>query len=144
MIQRYQSQPYTCFLWRPEHLNGWAPGLENLITSTQLSNTYNLIHWNPSPRALSQQRVATLVSDEGLKSKFMKLIWKIQCPSKFKIFSWLVMQDKILSKANLARRDWTGNTSCVFCGYHIDMVSCLHLFVYCPFVASTWNFFIDS
>jgi hypothetical protein len=44
-----------------------------------------------------------------------KKIWKSKIPLKIKIFMWLVSQDAILTKDNLCKRKWKGNSSCAFC-----------------------------
>jgi hypothetical protein len=44
-----------------------------------------------------------------------KMIWKAKIPLKIKIFMWLVSQNVILTKDNLIKRRWKGNSSCAFC-----------------------------
>jgi hypothetical protein len=42
-------------------------------------------------------------------------IWKAKIPYKVKIFVWLIENNAILSKDNMIRRGWVGNSSCQFC-----------------------------
>ena len=43
-------------------------------------------------------------------------LWKIKVPLKIKIFLWYLRQGVILTKDNLAKRQWKGCTDCCFCG----------------------------
>jgi hypothetical protein len=44
-------------------------------------------------------------------------LWKTRISQKIKVFLWLVLKNRILSKENLNIRDWKGNTECIFCGF---------------------------
>jgi hypothetical protein len=44
------------------------------------------------------------------------LLRKTKLPSKIKVFLWLVPRNKILTKANLRKRNWHGPAVCVLCG----------------------------
>jgi zinc-binding in reverse transcriptase len=57
-------------------------------------------------------------------------------PLKIKIFLWLVQKNMILTKHNMLKRGWTGNTSCIFCN---DIESVEHLFIHCTVASCLWN-----
>lgn len=42
-------------------------------------------------------------------------IWKAKIPYKIKIFLWLIEKGAILTKDNMLKRNWMGDTSCRFC-----------------------------
>jgi hypothetical protein len=42
-------------------------------------------------------------------------IWKAKLPYKIKIFTWLLENNAILTKDNMIKRKWTGNTYRMFC-----------------------------
>jgi hypothetical protein len=42
-------------------------------------------------------------------------IWQIKIPTRIKIFLWYLKRGVILTKDNLARRNWNGDTRCSFC-----------------------------
>lgn len=44
-----------------------------------------------------------------------KRIWKGKTPQKIKIFMWLMANNAILTKDNLIKRKWCGNSKCVSC-----------------------------
>ena len=69
-------------------------------------------------------------------------IWKCEAPLKIKVFTWLVIHDKILSKENLAKKGWMGSISCVFCGCAVE--SSRHIFLQCNVAKGVWTFFLQN
>jgi hypothetical protein len=65
-----------------------------------------------------------------------KFLWKSKLPHKIKIFIWLVVRNKILTKDILNKRNWKGSQECCFYGgdESID-----HLFFHCPIARYTWR-----
>jgi hypothetical protein len=59
--------------------------------------------------------------------------WRL--PLKTKVFGWYLRRGVILTKDNLAKRNWHGNKNCVFC--HQDE-TIKHLFFQCRFARSIW------
>ena len=45
------------------------------------------------------------------------LIGKLKLPLKIKVFLWYLYKGVILTKDNLARRQWQGDTKCCFCSF---------------------------
>jgi hypothetical protein len=43
-------------------------------------------------------------------------VWKAKIPQRIRVFLWLILKDKILSKENLEKRKWQGNVNCDWCG----------------------------
>jgi hypothetical protein len=60
-------------------------------------------------------------------------IWKMKIPLKIKVFAWYLRRGIILTKDNLAKRNWHGSTKCVFC-HHEETIK--HLFFQCKFARS--------
>jgi hypothetical protein len=65
-----------------------------------------------------------------------KKIWKMKIPLKTKKFAWYLRRGVILTKDNLARRNWHGSKRCVFC-YQDETIK--HLFFQCRFARSIWS-----
>ena len=65
-----------------------------------------------------------------------KKIWKMKIPLKNKVFAWYLRRGVILTKDNLAKRNWHGSKQCVFC--HKDE-TIKHLFFDCKFASSIWS-----
>jgi hypothetical protein len=43
------------------------------------------------------------------------MIWRLMFPLKIKIFMWYMYKEVVLTKDNLARRNWNGGKQCCFC-----------------------------
>lgn len=56
-------------------------------------------------------------------------IWKLKVPPRFRIFGWLVLQDKILTHHNLIIRGFDMPGICYLCRMQVEMVQ--HLFDEC-------------
>jgi hypothetical protein len=61
-------------------------------------------------------------------------VWQTKLPMKIKIFMWYLKREVILTKDNLARRNWTGDKSCCLCHFS---ESIQHLF-YCFYAKFLW------
>jgi hypothetical protein len=65
-------------------------------------------------------------------------LWKIRAPLKVTIFLWYLRKGVLLTKDNLARRNWIGDTKYCFC-HHEETID--HLFFDCQFARFVWSFF---
>ncbi len=59
-------------------------------------------------------------------------------PLKIKIFMWYLLNGVVLTKDNLARRNWNGNLRCCFCTKN---ESIQYLFIDCHFAKFIWRVF---
>jgi zinc-binding in reverse transcriptase len=76
------------------------------------------------------------LNDEGTLSKDYHILWHSKLPLKIQIFLWLIRKNRILTKDNLVKRGWQGNTNYVFC---LKKETYDHLFVTCPLVNCIWQ-----
>ena len=60
----------------------------------------------------------------------------MKIPLKIKVFAWYLRRGVILTKDNLAKRNWHGSKKCVFC-QHDETIT--HLFFQCEFARSIWS-----
>jgi ribonuclease HI len=56
---------------------------------------------------------------------------------KIKLFTWLSVEDKILTWENLLKKGWEGPSFCPLCSGGPDSVK--HLFIYCSFTLQVWQ-----
>ena len=63
-------------------------------------------------------------------------LWKLKVPLKIKIFLWYLRRGVILTKDNLAKRNWQGSVQCCFC--HKDE-TIQHLLFDCPLARTVWS-----
>jgi hypothetical protein len=60
----------------------------------------------------------------------------MKIPLKTKVFAWYLYQGVILTKGNLAKCNWHGSKTCVFC-HHDETIK--HLFFPYKFGRSIWS-----
>jgi len=65
-----------------------------------------------------------------------KMIWKLKIPLKIKIFLWYLQRGVVLTKYNLAGKNWKGSQKC--CGCKSDE-TIQHLFLDCPYASMVWR-----
>jgi hypothetical protein len=65
-----------------------------------------------------------------------KVLWKLKFSLKIKIFVWYLLKGVVLTKDNLARRNWQDNKKCVFC---VKDETIRHLFFHCRFASHLWQ-----
>jgi hypothetical protein len=106
------------------------------LIQVQLNDQPDSFVWN-----LTQSGVFTVKSmylemiNDG--TKFLrKYIWKMKVPLKIKIFMWFLYKRVLLTKDNLAKRNWSGSKSCCFCN---EDETINHLFISCPFAKIVWR-----
>jgi hypothetical protein len=63
-------------------------------------------------------------------------LWKLKIPLRIKVFGWYLRKGVILTKDNLAKRNWHGSKKCVFCHQNETIK---HLFFQCRFARSIWS-----
>lgn len=66
-----------------------------------------------------------------------KRLWKMQCPTKNKLFFWSILELKVPTWDILQKRCFEGPGRCCLC--KIDNESILHLFLKCPFGIQIWK-----
>lgn len=64
-----------------------------------------------------------------------KIIWKGKTPQKIKIFMWLMANNALLTKDNLIKRKWKGDSHCAFCDQAENIN---HLFFTCAVARAIW------
>jgi hypothetical protein len=62
--------------------------------------------------------------------------WKVKVNLKIKIFLWFLRQGVILTKDNMAKRKWKGDSECCFCNAQETIQ---HLFFDCPIARLVWG-----
>lgn len=67
---------------------------------------------------------------------FRKYLWSLKIPLKIKVFMWFLRKKVLLTRDNLAKRNWHGSKKCCFCDSE-EIVE--HLFLSCPFARLIWR-----
>ena len=116
--------------------NAWLNMLQELMI-INLTNEEDKFIWILTTTGL--YRVKSMYEDflNGHTVHLRKHIWKLKVPLKIKIFMWFLFNKVILTKDNLAKRNWNGCKKCVFCD---SKESIDHLFFTCPFAHLLWDY----
>ena len=110
-----------------------------IMRSLVLNSDNDSISWSASSDNLySVKSCYALLNDGGFRSQHGMDIWKCSAPLKIKVFTWLVIHDKILSKENLVKKGWLGSLFCVFCDYAVEST----MYIFCSVkLLGVWAFF---
>jgi hypothetical protein len=102
----------------------------------QLSDELDKFIWNLTTNGVFT--VKSMYEDlmNGHTTFLRKYLWRLKIPLKIKFFMWFRNSKVLLTKDNLAKRNWHGCTKCCFCD---SMESVEHLFLYCPFARIVWR-----
>uniref|UniRef100_A0ACD5TFJ4 Uncharacterized protein n=1 Tax=Avena sativa TaxID=4498 RepID=A0ACD5TFJ4_AVESA len=68
------------------------------------------------------------VNDGGVRMPHLAAIWKIQIPGQVQVFLWLLAQNRLLTRENLAKRRNMSDQTCLFC---LEIETNHHLFFDC-------------
>jgi zinc-binding in reverse transcriptase len=72
----------------------------------------------------------------GIHTLTSHLVWSLKISLKHKLFLWLTLHNKILTKDNLRKKGWLGDVTCSFC---TNSESVNHLFFTYSFIAPFWR-----
>ena len=97
-----------------ENLVAWH-ALVSLVANTVLNDEEDRLWWNlhQNKSFFVYSMYEALVCNVQVRHD--KLIWNLKLPLKIKIFFWYLRRGVVLTKDNLAKRNWNGNKKCVFC-----------------------------
>jgi hypothetical protein len=115
--------------------DNWAKWLQLVesIINVRLGEQTDSFIWTKS----TSFSVKTMHNDlvVGNASHLNMDAWKAKVPLKIKIFLWYLWKGVILTKDNLAKRQWKGCTRCCFSSEHETIQ---HLFFDCPMARLMW------
>jgi hypothetical protein len=111
-----------------ETMEQWLEVLQ-IASCLQFSEeNYTLVWQYNSIGKYSVQSLYAIVNDRGIRQIFMHVMWKIHVPSRLLVFLWLLANNKVLTRDNLAKRKQVDDKTCLFCD---DLELVLHLFFEC-------------
>ena len=106
------------------------------LMQVTLNNVPDYFKWNLNQNG--QFTVKSMYEDlmNGHTIYLQKYLWKLKIPQKIKKIMWFLHRKVLLTKDNLAKRNWKGTLHCSFCG---NDESIDHLFIACPFAKLVWR-----
>jgi hypothetical protein len=89
----------------------------------QLTEEPNILKWNLTPPSVFSVK-SMYVDYMNVHIVFLKkYLWKIKIPLKIMIFMWFLHIKVVLTKDNLAKRNWNICTKSVFCDISQETIS---------------------
>jgi hypothetical protein len=135
--------------------NSWIRSLRNRITSAThieefvslwiriqdvqlLQGVRDSINWKWTQDGSYSTRSAYRIQFKGSYGRFWtEQIWRAHAENKCKVFTWILLQEKILTADNLQKRGWPHQEHCALCNGPLE--TGLHLCLLCPFAKAVWN-----
>jgi hypothetical protein len=96
------------------NLEAWFR-LVSLVVAVQVNSVRDVGEWDlhQNKKFYVNSMYLALMSNGIIRQS--NPLWKLKIPLKIKVFLWYLGRGVILTKDNLARRNWKGNKLCVFC-----------------------------
>jgi hypothetical protein len=119
-----------------EGMSHWNE-LQEIARSVELSEEEDAILWQYIfSGKYSVQSLYAIVSDRGVRQIYTLVIWKVLVPPRIHIFMWLLANNKVLTRDNLAKRRHLDDMTCLFCE---EGESACHLFFECCVASAMWD-----
>jgi hypothetical protein len=110
---------------------------EKLTTINRLEDSEDEIKWRWTIDGQYTTQSAYRIQFVGRHKKPATTpIWKARAEPKCRIFAWILLQHKILTANNLAKRVWPHNPLCQLCNLSAETLT--HLCLECPFTQNVW------
>jgi hypothetical protein len=116
----------------------WKESWDNILvdaSQVQLCEGDNIITWKFGGHGCFTMKSVYNALTSNDSGPYHKKVWKSKIPAKIKIFLWLVMNNAILTKDNMIKRNWQGDPSCYFCD-QVETVN--HLLFQCSVAKAVW------
>jgi hypothetical protein len=90
--------------------------LTQIVNCIHLSDEEDVIVWHyTSSCVYSAQSIYAIVNNRGVRQIYTPVVWKILIPPKPHIFLWLMANNKVLTRDNLAKSKHLDDKACLFC-----------------------------
>ena len=133
------NQSWTRGLWRMSTVEmAEFVVLWDLVQNVQLTPEEDQIQWKWSADGMHSAKSAYEVQFKGSFCSFRpNHIWRAHAEGKHKFFTWLLVQEKLLTADKLQARNWPCNPVCSLCSNHPETAT--HLCLHCPFAVEVWG-----
>jgi Reverse transcriptase (RNA-dependent DNA polymerase)/zinc-binding in reverse transcriptase len=97
--------------------------------TTQTQSPLQLLWSKNNIGTFTSKSAYQFMINSGVHLRWPAIPWRLTIPPKVKLFIWLLLQDKLLTNENLAKRNWLGGSKCMLCDVTLLETSC-HLFFF--------------
>lgn len=128
----------VCPLMTGEEIREYVDLWEVIQLQERDVNADDEITWRWTPNGEYTTRSAYRIQFIGrTKTSLFHPIWKAKTKPKCRFFAWLLLQKKILTADNLAKRGWPQDTLCKLCNSEPETPT--HLCKDCIFTRASWD-----
>jgi len=134
------NQNWTRSLWRMQSVEEMAEfvRLWDLIQDVHLNEAEDTITWKFTPDGQYSAKSAYEVQFRGSYCDFhQKRVWTVHAVPKHKFFTWLLIQEKILTADVMQARHWPCDPVCTLCRQSPE--TAIHPCLHCPYVQRVWD-----
>ena len=111
--------------------------LSSVGESIVLTDEDAQITWSfSSSGQYSVQSLYAIINHRGVVPVFVQAVWKLSIPPRVQFFLWLLSNNRLLTRDNLAKRREVNDRTCLFCG---ENESITHLFFQCCVAKLVWD-----
>lgn len=131
---------WTRGLWRMNSVTEMAEFLLlwDSVQNITLNDQPDAITWRWSANGEYSAKTAYLAQFRGSYCTFQPAaIWRAQTEGKHRFFTWLLLQQRILTADRLLARNWPCNPVCPLC--QVELETATHLCLQCPFALQVWR-----
>ena len=92
---------------------------------------------NFNVRAVYLRLQERVVPEDPLFLRLWRRVWKSRTPLKIRIFIWLLLRQRLMTRSFRQRMAPDSAGDCALCGANLE--NCEHLFVLCPISQAVWR-----
>ena len=137
-VEKVISTNSESLTFRRRLVGAGADNLKEMISSYEdicLNDSRDNVIWLLDKKGFSVKSLYLNCRNNLGRVPYM-FIWNAKIPQRIKVFLWLLLRDRILSKANLSKRNWQGNINCTWCDC---LETTQHIFFDCQIAKFTWR-----
>lgn len=110
--------------------------LLHIISTISFTHSHDKVAWRWEKSGnFSVRSLYKILNFGGIGTNQPMTWWHTPIPRKIQIFMWLTCRKRILTKDQLCKRGWKGDTKCQFCH---EQETADHLFLKCRFTQQVW------
>ncbi|KAG8059118.1 hypothetical protein GUJ93_ZPchr0002g26060 [Zizania palustris] len=121
-------------------LDNWKD-LSAIIRRLEGGDGSDQIIWLINKKGFSSKSIYDMIVFRGVIDVDSMIIWKCGLPMKVKVFTWLMLKDRIQVGDQLRRMNWRGDPHCKLCGLD-ETVD--HLIFECGLARMLWVFVVEN
>jgi hypothetical protein len=108
-----------------------------LVATIQFSEEEDEMVWHFNSNGVySSQSLYKVINFRGIQPVHVSAVWHLKIPPRVHFFLWLVINNRALTRDNLAKRRKVEDDSCLFCS---EKETINHLFFDCAIAKQCWN-----